>query len=100
MEKAGEYFSPLLTWQLEPRLGIPLEELSPLNAIEHLNTPVMIIAGTDDRHTRQEESQLLFEQARSPKELWLIKGAKHQNFHLYSKVEYEKRILRFFQMYL
>lgn len=98
--KIGEYLAPLLTWQIEPRLGIPLKALSPLNAVKRLKAPVMIIGGTEDRRTPRQESQRLFEQAPEPKQLWLIKGAKHQNFHLYAKAEYEKRILEFLGAHL
>ena len=96
----GQYLAPLLTWQIEPRLGIPLQALSPLNAIGRLNVPVMIIAGTEDRHTEREESRRLFEEAREPKQLWFIEGAKHQNFHLYAGEEYERRVLQFFRRHL
>lgn len=98
--RIGEYLAPLLTWQIEPRLGIPLKALSPLKAVERLKAPVMVIGGTEDRRTLREESQRLFEQAPEPKRLWLIEGAKHQNFHLYAKAEYEKRILEFFGVHL
>lgn len=98
--KVGAYLAPLLTWQIEPRLGIPLEALSPLKAVERLKAPVMMIAGTEDRHTLREESRRLFEHAPEPKQLWLIEGAQHQNFHLYAKAEYEKQVLAFFRVYL
>jgi pimeloyl-ACP methyl ester carboxylesterase len=98
--KLGEYLAPLLTWQIEPRLGIPLTALSPLQAIKRLKAPVMVIGGAEDRRTLREESQRLFEQAAEPKRLWLIEGAKHQNFHLYAKAEYEERILEFLGVHL
>lgn len=96
----GQYLAPLLTWQIEPRLGIPLEALSPLRTIGRLKAPVMIIAGTEDRHTMKEESRRLYEEAKEPKQLWLIEGAKHQNLHSYAGEEYEKRVLLFLQKHL
>ena len=100
MGSFGEVLAPLLTLQIELRLGVPLEALSPLNSIGRLNAPVMIIAGTEDRHTVREESRRLFEQAQDPKQLWLIDGAKHENFHLYAGKEYEKRVLQFLRRHL
>jgi len=96
----GGYLAPLLTCQIGPRLGVPVEALSPLTAIGKLNAPVMVIAGTEDRHTQQEESLRLFEEAREPKQLWLIEGAKHQDFHSFVGEEYEKRVLKFLRQYL
>jgi alpha-beta hydrolase superfamily lysophospholipase len=96
----GHYLAPLFTWQIEPRLEVRLEDLSPLNEIGQLNAPVLIVGGTEDRHTSAEETQRLFEAARSPKELWLIEGAAHQNFHHYAGEEYERRILLFLRKYL
>ncbi|MCP4285755.1 MAG: alpha/beta hydrolase [Gammaproteobacteria bacterium] len=96
----SKYLAPLLTWQIEPRLGISLEELSPLRAIGNLKAPVMIVAGIDDRHTKSEESRQLFEEACEPKQLWLIDGAKHENLHSYAGKEYEKRVLLFFRKHL
>lgn len=96
----GGVLSPLLTWQIGPRLSLTTEELSPLDAIERLKSPVLIIAGDEDRHTLLEESQRLYQQAGEPKQLWVVEGASHQNFHLFAQEEYEKRVLAFFQRYL
>jgi len=96
----GRYLSPLLTWQIEPRLGISRESLSPVRAIRRLEAPVMIIGGTRDRHTDIAETRRLFEAARSQKELWLIEGAKHENLHRYAGRDYEARVLRFLRKHL
>lgn len=96
----GKYLAPLLTWQIEPRLGISLEELSPLRKIGKLKTPVMILAGSNDLHTRVDESRLLFKEASEPKYFRLIDGTKHQNFHAYAGKEYERQVLVFFRKYL
>ncbi|MGY6276898.1 alpha/beta hydrolase [Methylomonas sp. MgM2] len=98
--KAGRLLSPLLVWQIEPRLGIEPESLTPVAAIRELPAPILIIAGTDDRHTLTEESKRLFQAAPEPKELWLVQGAHHQNFHRYAPAAYERKILSFFDKYL
>ncbi|MGI9303010.1 MAG: alpha/beta hydrolase [Gammaproteobacteria bacterium] len=96
----GRYLAPLLLWQVEPRLGIPLESLSPVAAIPRLAAPVMIIAGTDDRHTLSDESQELYSLAPEPKSLWMVKGARHQNLHRYAPQDYERRVLGFLDEHL
>jgi len=96
----GQYLAPLLTWQIEPRLGISLKELSPVESVHKLTSPVLFIAGTLDRHTLRDESMMLYEQANEPKKLWFIDGASHENFHIFAKKDYEMRVLEFFEMYL
>ena len=96
----GRLLSPLLEWQIAPRLGVAAASLAPLTAIKRLISPVLIIAGDEDRHTVREESAALFEAAREPKALWLIEGARHQNLHRYAGTTYERRVLAFFARYL
>lgn len=96
----GRIVSPLLEWQIEPRLGVAPDSLSPIAAIINLESPVLIIAGENDQHTLSDESKGLFRAASEPKELWLIEGAHHQNFHRYAPTAYEHRILAFFGKHL
>ncbi len=96
----GRVLTPLLLWQVKPRLGVALESLSPISAIPNLAAPVMIIAGTDDQHTLSYESEELYSLAPEPKSLWMVEGAKHQNLHRYTPQDYERRILEFFSEYL
>lgn len=96
----GRNLSPLLLWQLEPRLGIPRQAMSPLAKISRLSAPVMIIAGSDDRHTLPYETKALFQNANEPKRLWLIEGATHENLHRFAPEAYEKMVLDFFNKYL
>jgi alpha-beta hydrolase superfamily lysophospholipase len=96
----GRGLAPLLVWQVEPRLGISPDELAPITAIRRLDAPVMIIAGTEDRRTRLDESKALYLRAKSPKRLWLINGARHEDFHRHSPADYERRVLDFFARHL
>ena len=96
----GYYLSALLIWQIEPRLGFNPDILKPINMLSNLNTPVFIIAGTDDEHTTLSESKRMYDQASKPKKIWLIKGAKHQDFYRYSPLIYREKILGFFDQYL
>ena len=72
----------------------------PIVAIHRLNAPVMIIAGTEDRRTRLDESKALYLRARPPKRLWLINGARHEDFHRHSPADYERQLLEFFGRHL
>jgi fermentation-respiration switch protein FrsA (DUF1100 family) len=96
----GPALSPLLLSQLSFRLNLTPEELSPIARIGDLNAPLLLISGTDDRHTTVAETERLFAAARQPKALWIIPGGGHFNMHAYAGKEYEDRILDFLGRYL
>ncbi len=96
----GRFLEPLLTRQIEPRLGIPLSALRPVDHVADLGCPVYILAGTEDRHTPPEETRRLFAQARSPKDLWLVAGAAHVDLSRFAPAEYRRRVLSFLRRHL
>jgi uncharacterized protein len=96
----GAIFTPLLTYQLKPRLGIGPEDLRPIKKAAEVPLPKFFIFGTEDRHTRIDESRRLFAQAANPKEAWVVDGAGHVDLHEYAKDEYERRVLDFLERYL
>jgi fermentation-respiration switch protein FrsA (DUF1100 family) len=96
----GGILSPLLIWQIEPRLGFNPEFLRPVDRLANLNKPLLMIAGTNDQHTTLSQSKNMYNVASQPKTLWQLEGAKHQNFHRFSPLEYEQRVLNFFNQYL
>jgi fermentation-respiration switch protein FrsA (DUF1100 family) len=96
----GRRLTPLLLWQVEPRLGFDPYQLNPVDRIAQIGVPLLLIAGSADRRTTLAESRQLFAKARRPKDLWVIDGAAHVDFHRHAKREYERRILEFFERYL
>lgn len=96
----GPSLSPLLLSQLSFRLNLTPEELSPITRIGDLNAPLLLISGTDDRHTTVAETERLFAAARQPKEIWIVPGGGHFNMHAYAGREYEERILDFFDRHM
>ncbi len=98
--KYGSKLLPVVLSQLSFYLDIPSSELSPISRINDLNTPLLLIVGTDDAHTTLSESERLFLAAREPKDIWIIPGAGHFNMHSYAGKEYEQRVLSFLSPYL
>lgn len=96
----GPMLAPLLLWQISPRIGAPPEELDPIRRIGDLRAPVLLVSGTEDRHTTVPETEQLFDAARKPKELWIVPGGGHFNMHSYAGKEYENRISDFLHRYL
>lgn len=92
--------TPLLLVQLRPRLDVSASELQPIRHIGRLGSPVLIVAGSDDRHTTLEESQELFQAAAEPKELWVVHGARHQDFLSFDPGGYESAVVGFLTRYL
>jgi alpha-beta hydrolase superfamily lysophospholipase len=92
----GEWLSPLLLWQLQPGLGVSPEDLRPIDRIEEVRYPVLIVGGTRDAYTTPDDTRQLFAAAKDPKELWLIEGAAHQDFARAVPDAYRERILAFF----
>ena len=85
----------LLEVQVEPRLGISVDRLRPIDHIAAIGAPVMIVAGGRDRHTTPAESAALFASAQHPKDYWLLPQAAHQDFQSFDPAGYETRVVGF-----
>lgn len=92
----GVYLLPILTMQLKVQLGIKPEQLRPISQIGKSSESLLIIGGEKDERTTQSETIELYNKAKEPKELWLVKGAKHIDFDVYIPNQYFKKILSFF----
>jgi uncharacterized protein len=93
--KHGRWLAPVLLLQLRPHLGITEADLRPVDHIANLHCPILVIAGTVDQHTTVADTQLLFNAARDPKELWLIPNAAHVDFLRFAGDEYRRRVITF-----
>jgi alpha-beta hydrolase superfamily lysophospholipase len=91
----GPVVAPLLLVQLSSRFGIAAIDLKPVEHIGGIGCPVLLIGGTLDRHTTVADTEILFEAAREPKELWLIPNAAHIDFLEFAGDAYRRRILSF-----
>jgi uncharacterized protein len=96
----GTYFAPLLLWQLPYKIGVSAKQLRPIAAISTIHAPVLIASGSKDQHTTRAETSRLFQAANAPKELWIIKGAGHEDLHTFDRQIYETRILIFLAKYM
>lgn len=92
--------TPLLTWQLKPRLGFDAETLRPIDHVGRIGAPKLFIVGAEDQHTTLEESRQMFNAASEPKELWIVDGAKHVDLYPIAREAYERRVLDFFRRHL
>lgn len=96
----GDWLLPLLTLQLEPRLGVGVDQLRPIERIDEVNSPLLIMAGSDDRHTTLAESRRLFAAASQPKRLWVVPGAAHVDLHRFAPQAYRAQLFAFLDEHL
>ncbi len=87
--------APLLLMQLQPRLHLSASDLEPIRSVSRLGAPVLIVAGSDDKHTTLAESKELYKAAANPKQLWVVQGARHQDFLAFDSRGYETHVLGF-----
>ncbi len=92
--------APLLTVQLYPRLHVSPHDLEPIRSIGRLGAPVLVVAGSRDRHTTLAESEELFGAAAEPKGLWVVEGASHEDFLAYDPAGYATHVVGFLQEHL
>jgi alpha-beta hydrolase superfamily lysophospholipase len=100
LEPLGAALAPLLLVQIEPRLGVSVEQLEPVRHIAQLGAPVLIVGGARDEHTTAEETRELFAAAAAPRELWVVDGAVHQDFSRFDGDGYETRVVAFLRRHL
>jgi fermentation-respiration switch protein FrsA (DUF1100 family) len=88
----GDAVAPALIQLVAPWIGVDPARLRPIDLIAKVDEPLLLIAGTEDKYTHLDESRALFARARSPKELWDVRGAGHEDLHQFSPLEYERRV--------
>jgi uncharacterized protein len=92
--------APLLLVQLQPRLRISPQDLEPIRSIARLGSPVLVVAGSADQYTTLAESEELFRAAVQPKRLWVVSGARHQDFLSFDPAGYESQVVGFLFQHL
>lgn len=96
----GRLLTPLLTWQIQPLLGIDADRLNTVRAAERVVTPVFVLYGSEDRHARPVEANAIYAALGGPKEIWKVDGAAHVDLHQFAGAEYEERVSKFIATYL
>jgi fermentation-respiration switch protein FrsA (DUF1100 family) len=96
----GAMFAPLLMVEMQSRLEIPADKLRPVDRMGKIETPVLIINGTEDHYVSIADARQLFAAAHDPKELWAVEGAGHVDLYSSAKAEYERRVGAFLERYV
>ena len=94
-------FAPITLQLIRWRVGFAPQDIVPKEHIADISPrPVLLIHGLDDAKVSPDNSRILYEAAREPKELWLIPGGTHTCGLRENPEEYSRRILEFFDRYL
>jgi fermentation-respiration switch protein FrsA (DUF1100 family) len=96
----GASLSPVLLAQLPLRTGVQTADLRPVEAVGTLGAPVLVVAGTQDRHTTPADTERLYEAAHTPKAIWWVRGAAHVDFLDYAPEQYRAHVLGFLREHL
>jgi fermentation-respiration switch protein FrsA (DUF1100 family) len=92
------FLADLIQYRL---LGYHFRDVEPIREIGALGTrPVMLIHGTADSIVEVHDSQLLYEAAQGPIELWLLEDVEHCGAYFVDRPGYVERVGRFFDQAL
>jgi fermentation-respiration switch protein FrsA (DUF1100 family) len=91
------YLTPFLA-QMQ---GLSLDENLPIDYAGEISpAALLIIQGDEDILVETEDAISLYENAKEPKELWIVPDTPHVGAHWTHRQEYEERVLTFFEEYL
>jgi uncharacterized protein len=79
--------------------GFNPDEVSPEKAVAQRPFPVLLICGTSDHRIPCRHAEAIYDAATGPKELWIVQGAEHASALGQAPVEYENRVVSFFEKY-
>lgn len=92
----GAWIVPLSEW----KLGLDVDEVSPLREIAKLKIPMYLIGGTSDVLAPPRGIHELYDADASEKNLWMIDWAGHTDFFAYAEADYKQRIGDFLRKHL
>lgn len=102
-ENHPETFWKFLLWMLmrfaQPKLGRRFPSVR--KALKDMQPrPVFFIHGQRDSYIRVNQTQLLYDEAPSPKYMWVVQGARHNESVVVAPRQYATRTIAFFRRYL
>lgn len=92
-------FSWTLLYRGEKLTGFPLAEISPMKAVASRAFPVLLICDEKDEALPCRHTQMIYNAARGPKQLWVVPGAYHTAALGFHPEEFRQRVLSFLNAY-
>lgn len=95
----GKFGAWLMIPFAESKLGININKIEPVNEVSKINFPILIIGGENDDRTLKENTIMLYETAKEPKELWIVKNSGHTDIFSNNPEIYRSEVLDFLNKY-
>jgi fermentation-respiration switch protein FrsA (DUF1100 family) len=92
-------FAPLIVFWAEREADFRTADISAKTSIRDV-CPVLVMQGGQDDVISVDSGEWLYEAACEPKELWFEPGLKHCGFEELLPLEYERRVVGFYDRYL
>jgi fermentation-respiration switch protein FrsA (DUF1100 family) len=92
----GALAVPMAEW----KLGLNMDDVSPLQEIRKLKVPLFIIGGASDDLAPPAGTHQLYDAATCEKSLWMVPWAGHADFFSYAPDQYKQRIGDFLRSHL
>ncbi|WP_068779615.1 alpha/beta hydrolase [Paenibacillus sp. GM2] len=83
---------PIVNKLLKRKAGFTMEQVSPLQAVEHCHLPVLFIHGTKDNYVPTYMSEQLYKRKPGQRSLLLVDGAIHGNAYAVAPKEYSEAV--------
>ncbi len=94
-------FIPPIIWFAGKRLRIDPRTVDLTHHVSSISPrPILIIHADDDKEITVSNAHHIYQYAKEPKDLWLVKNAGHLGAHALYQYEYEQRIITFFNCFL
>jgi uncharacterized protein len=102
-ENHTESFWRFLLWLLmrfaQPKLGCKFPSVR--KALKQMQPrPILFVHGQKDSYIREQQTRELYAEAPSPKYLWIVEDAKHNQSVIIQPKQYATRTIAFFNRYL
>ena len=102
-ENHTQTFWQLLLWLLmrfaQPKLGRRFPSVR--KALKHMQPrPIFFVHGQRDSYIREDQTRILYAEAPSPKYLWIVESAKHNQSVIVQPKQYASRTIAFFRRHL
>jgi len=96
----GKTFFAPFSWTLLYRgkklAGLPVAEVLPMKAVASRAFPVLLICDANDEALPCRHTQMIYDAAIGPKQMWVVPGAFHTAALGYQPAEFRRRVLAFF----
>ena len=86
-----------MIWRAERLAGLPAAEVSPQKAVAERAFPLFLICDEEDVALPCRHTKFIFDAARGPKQMWVVRGAYHTAALGTEPDEFRRRVLEFFE---